>query len=84
MIIVEKQNGSLRVCLDPQILNTTINTAIKRQRHKLPTTEEIIAQMQMAVSLGYWQIQVDKESANRLTFGTSFGRRWVCQWNSFS
>ena len=27
-------------------------------------------------SSGYWQIKVDEESSNLLTFGTPFGRLW--------
>ena len=37
MVIVEKQNGKLRICLDPKDLNK----AIKREHFQLPTQEEI-------------------------------------------
>ncbi|CAB4026344.1 Hypothetical predicted protein, partial [Paramuricea clavata] len=41
LVIVSKPNGKLRICLDPRPLNK----AIKRQHHRLPTTEEIISEM---------------------------------------
>ena len=41
LVLVEKPNGKLRVCLDPRPLNQ----AIKRHHYRLPTTEEIISQM---------------------------------------
>ena len=77
MVVVSKPNGKLRICLDPQPLNK----AIKRQHHRLPTTEEIIAEMSGAcyfsklhAASGYWQIRVVEESSNLLAFGTPFGR----------
>ena len=41
LVVVEKPNGKLRICLDPR----SLNQAIKRQHYRLPTTEEIISQM---------------------------------------
>ena len=38
LVVVEKSNGKLRVCLDPPPLNK----AIKREHFQLPTTEEIL------------------------------------------
>ena len=76
LVVVEKPNGKLRICLDPRPLNQ----AIKRQHYRLPTTEEIISQMtgakvfsKLDASNGYWQIAVD-DSTDLLTFGTAFGR----------
>ena len=77
LVVVSKPNGKLRICLDPRPLNK----AIKRQHHRLPTTEEIIAEMSGAcyfskldAASGYWQIRVDEESSNLLAFGPPFGR----------
>ena len=77
LVVVEKPNGQLRICLDPRHLNR----AIKRQHLQLPTAEEIIAKMSGAkfftkldASSGYWQIKVDQESSKLLTFATPFGR----------
>ena len=41
LVVVEKSNGSLRICLDPRDLNQ----AVKRQHSKLPTTEDILSRM---------------------------------------
>ena len=77
LVVVEKPNGKLRVCLDPRPLNN----AIKREHLHLPTPEEIFSQMSGAcyfskldASSGYWQIRVDEESSNLLTFGKPSGR----------
>ena len=77
LVVVSKPNGKLRVCLDPRPLNQ----AIKRHHYRLPTAEEIISQMNGAqfftkldASDGYWQIPVDNESSDLLTFATTFGR----------
>ena len=77
LVVVEKPNGKLRICLDPRPLNQ----AIKRQHYRLPTTEEILSEMKGAnyfskldASNGYWQIRIDDESSDLLTFNTQFGR----------
>ena len=77
MVIVEKPNGNLRICLDPKPLNR----AIKRQHYPLPTTEDIFDQIKDAkvfskldAAAGYWQIKVDKMSSKLLCFNTPFGR----------
>ena len=77
LVIVEKPNGKLRICIDPRDLNK----AIKRQHLKLPTAEELFSEMSGAnyftkldASNGYWQIRVDDESSKLLTFATPFGR----------
>ena len=46
LVVVSKPNGKLRICLDPRPLNN----AIKRQHHRLPTTEEIIAKCLLHVT----------------------------------
>ena len=77
MVVVEKPNGKLRICLDPRPLNQ----ATKRQHYRLPAAEKIISQMARAkfffkldASNGYWNIKVDEESSDLLAFGTAFGR----------
>ena len=77
MVVIEKINGKLKICLDSR----PSNQAIKRQCYRLPTAEEIISQMAGAkffskrdASNGYWNIKVDEESSDLLTFGTAFGR----------
>ena len=75
LVVVEKPNGKLQVFLDPRPLNKVI----KREHLHLPTTEEI-SQMsgrsnfsELNASSGYWQIKVDEQSSNLLTFGTRTG-----------
>ena len=77
MVMVEKPNGSLRICLDP----ANLNKAIKRHHHKLPSTDDILAQMpgakffcKLDASNAYWQVLLDEESSHLLTFNTPFGR----------
>ena len=77
LVVVEKPNGKVRLCLDPRHLNK----AIKREHFQLPTVESIMAKMQGAryfskldASSGYWQIKVDDETAKRLAFMTTRGR----------
>ena len=76
LVTVTKPNGKLRICLDPRPLNQ----AIKRHHYRLPTAEELISQMHGArfftkldASNGYWQIPVDHEYSDLLTFATCFG-----------
>ena len=77
MVVAEKPNNKIRVCLDPKDLNK----AVLREHFKIPTPEEIFTKMQGAkcfakldASSGYWQIKVDEETSNLLTFNTPFGR----------
>ena len=77
LTIVEKPNGKLRLCLDPKDLNK----AIKRHHYEMPTEETVFADMSEATvfsnldaSIGYWQIAVDSENSDLLTFNTPFGR----------
>ena len=77
IVIVEKQNGSIRICLDPKDLNQ----AIKREHFPLQTADEIVADMagaqyfsKLDASSGYWQIKLDEPSSKLLTFQTPFGR----------
>eukprot|EP00795_Rhopilema_esculentum_P009803 gene9803-18365_t len=77
LVVVEKLNEKLRICLDTKDLNK----AIKRHHFHLPMTEKILASMSNAkfftkldASNAYWQIEVDEESSRLLTFNTPFGR----------
>ena len=76
-MVVEKKDGSLRLCLDPKDLNK----AIKREHYKIPTMEEIAAEFTGKIVFstldlkdGYWQIQLDEDSSQLCTFNTPFGR----------
>ena len=77
LVIVEKKNGTLRMCLDPKELNK----AIKREHYRIPTMQEIASEFSgkkvfstLDLKDGYWQIQLDEESSLLCTFNTPFGR----------
>ena len=77
LVIVEKKNGSLRLCLDPRDLNK----AIKREHYKIPTMQEIASEFAgktvfstLDLKDGYWQVQLDEKSSLLCTFNTPFGR----------
>ena len=77
IVIVEKRDGKLRICLDPHDLNK----AIKREHYPMQSAESIMADIagakyfsKLDASSGYWQIKVDDESSKVLAFNTPFGR----------
>ena len=77
LVVVEKSNGSLRLCLDPKDLNK----AIRKEHHKIPTIQEISSELAgksmfstLDLKDGYWQIELDTESSLLCTFATPFGR----------
>ena len=77
IMIVERKNGSLRICLDPRDLNK----ALKRERYPCPTVDDVAAKLhgaQMFAVLDatsrYWQVKLDRKSSLLTTFNTPFGR----------
>lgn len=77
IVLVEKPDGKLRLCLDPQPLNQ----AIKRSHFQLPTLDEIAANLSGArffshldASKGFYMIVLDEASSKLCTFATPFGR----------
>ena len=67
----------LRVCIDP----FNLNQAIKREHHPMKTIEEVASRLPGAkifstldAASGFWQIQLNEESANLTCFNTPFGR----------
>ena len=72
-MLVEKPDGSLRICLDPRDLNK----AIKREHYQLPTFDEIASRLTGATKFtkvdankGYWQIPLDEQSSKLTTTNT--------------
>ena len=72
-----KRNGSLRICLDPKKLNTSL----KRCPHKMQTIEKISYKFNQAqyfskldAKSGYWGCELDEDSQPLTTFRTPFGR----------
>jgi len=77
MVVSQKANGKLRICLDPKDLNK----AIKRCHHKTPTVEEITYNLagakyfsKLDAKNGYWSVKLDEESSMLTTFNTPLGR----------
>jgi hypothetical protein len=77
IVITEKKNGQLRICLDPQELNKYI----KREHFQTPTLQEISASITsptiftvIDMASAFWQIQLNEESSQLCTFHTPFGR----------
>ena len=82
LVVVEKPDGSLRICMDPKHLNKNL----KREHYQLPTFEEISMRLSNAkvfsklqANKGYWQIPLVYESSLLTTINTPFGRyRFKC------
>ena len=67
LVIVEKPNGKVRVCLEPR----NLNKAILREHYPTKTIEEIAAKVGEAklfstldASSGFGQVMLDNNSAN--------------------
>ncbi|XP_068224775.1 uncharacterized protein [Palaemon carinicauda] len=81
MAVVQKTNGKLRICIDPQPLNK----ALKREYYTLPILEDILPSLKHAkifskldVQEAFWHIRLDEESSKLTTMITPFGRyRWA-------
>ena len=77
MVVTEKLNGKLRVCIDPKHLNK----ALKRSHYPLPVIEDILPELtdvkvfsKADLKDGFLQIQLDEESSKLTTFQTPWGR----------
>lgn len=77
LVLVEKRNGKLRVCLDPR----NLNQATKRSHYPIPTNDYIRSKLQGAAyfstldaNSGFWMCKLDEESSFLCTFNTPFGR----------
>lgn len=77
IMLVEKPNGKLRICLDPKPLNN----CIQREHYLIPTADDILSRLSgknmfsvIDMKDGFWQIKIDKESSDLCTFNTPFGR----------
>lgn len=77
LVIVEKKNKDLRLCLDPK----NLNEAVMREHYNIPTAEDIANKLsgKKVFSIldqkdSYWQIKLDEASSDLCTFNTPFGR----------
>ena len=76
-LVVPKKSGDIRLCID----YTSLNRAVKREYHPLPSTEEVLAELKDArvfskldANSGYWQMELAETSKDITTFITPFGR----------
>lgn len=76
LVIVEKPNKSLRICLDP----AELNKVVQRDFCLIPKFDNIKQKLLnkkfftlLDLKQGFWQIKLDNESADLCTFCTPFG-----------
>ena len=77
LVIVQKPNGKLRVCLELR----PSHKSLKNEHFHLSTANKFFSKMSGASSFskldassGYWLIKVHKQSSTLLEFGTPSGR----------
>jgi len=77
IVIVEKPDGNLRICLDPKDLNR----AVQREHFQLPTAAEITSKLtgakvfsKLDAKDGFWHVKLHHPSSLLTTFNTAFGR----------
>ena len=77
MVVVPKQSGKVRICVDL----TKLNESVCRENHPLPAVNQTLGQLANAkvfskidANSGFWQIELAAESAKFTTFITPFGR----------
>lgn len=77
MVVTDKPDGSLRICLDPRDLNE----AIIRPNYPIPTFNDIAANVhgykiftKLDATSAYWMLELDEESADLTTFNAPDGR----------
>lgn len=77
LVLVEKADKKLRVCLDPHHLNK----AVRRSHFQLPTLDEVASEMiganyfsKLDANKGFWMLKLDVASSKLCTFSTPFGR----------
>ena len=77
IVAVPKSSGKIRLCVD----YTKLNESVRRENFPLPTTDELLAQLDGATKFtkldcnqGFHQIPLAEESQELTTFITPFGR----------
>lgn len=75
--VVEKRDGSIRICLNPRDLNI----AIKREHYRIPVLDDVLAKLNgktrfsfIDMKDGFYQLKLDEPSRLLCTFNTPFGR----------
>nr|XP_022907482.1 uncharacterized protein K02A2.6-like [Onthophagus taurus] len=76
LVIVEKPDGTIRLCIDPMDLNK----AIVREHFLIPTLDEITAKLSgkniytvLDFKDGYYQLELNDECSNVCAFNTPYG-----------
>ena len=79
MVVVPKESGKVRVCVDLRRLNESI----EREVYQLPTVDGTLAQLagatvfsKLDTNSGFWQVPLSPESRPLTTFITLMG--WYC------
>lgn len=77
LMIVEKADGSLRLCIDPKPLNKYI----KREYFTIPTSNDIMSKLigkntfsVIDMKDGFWQLTLNEKSSDLCVFNTPFAR----------
>ncbi|KAK2724943.1 hypothetical protein QYM36_001408 [Artemia franciscana] len=77
MVMVEKKDGSIRLCIDP----VDLNKSIKRPHYPIPTLDDVTSKLHGAkvftkldARSGYWSILLSDDSSYLMTFSTIYGR----------
>ena len=81
LLIASKQDGSLRICIDPKPLNR----ALQRSTYYMPTIDDVLPKLTNVkvfsttdAKSAFWHLKLDEESSYLTTFETPFGRfRWL-------
>ena len=76
LVVVEKPNGDIQICLDTR----QGNRAVLREKHPVPTNEEILQEISEAIvfskldlNMAFHQIELHPDSPNITTFAASDG-----------
>ena len=77
LVVANKPNGKIRVCIDPKYLNK----ALQREPYTMPIPDDVLHELsssrvftKVVLQNGYWHVQLDEESSLLTTFQTRFGR----------
>ncbi|XP_046407531.1 uncharacterized protein K02A2.6-like [Ischnura elegans] len=76
LVVIEKGDKTMRLCLDPHDLNK----CIKRSYFQIPTLEDISSKLQnksvftvLDLKDGFYQVKLDKNASELCTFSSPFG-----------
>ncbi|KAK2711809.1 hypothetical protein QYM36_012813 [Artemia franciscana] len=77
MVMIEKKNGTVRLCIDP----VDLNKCIKRPYYPIPTLEDVTAKLhgakvfsKMDARSVYWSLVLSATASEITTFSTTYSR----------